>query len=1009
MKTDDQFKTNIKLISPLNLNHQNHENNRPAPKSKLGPYHFSSTEYSGALKYLEQDLVVLKTVDNDGMVRGLVNGLASEIHFQADGTLLINKDTSAISPNKAAPLALSLFLIKILSEKKQSASIKKIISQAPKWLSSNYRLADEVVEDSKNLQAYWVLLNMAKFPKNKLPADKLVDHVFKIYQNDSWQIQHAAMESLIKRIKSSMDENLSIASRPPQGKIAGSYEIRRKGVGVLEYEILLGANSTVMPFDASCSCKDFQKNTLHFCKHTATVWLYWNENEKKKKQLAREHSQGANRLHWLAETGMKKIFFPLDGLMLSQRPSSEFKKYFSSLPNAQGLYPFQNIFKLPHEKSQQISSLEKILQSSKKLWIDPVVFPLLKREKEKLWWPILYQTKKNDLWNVLKKTKIKLYPYQDQGVKRSLERGKMLLGDDMGLGKTIQAITWAESLLQAKVVKKILVITPASLKSQWQREWGSVSNRPIVIVEGGPEDRKKIYESNAPVTILNYELLLRDFPAIEAMNVSGIILDEAQRIKNYASQTSQLVKKLHPPFRLVLTGTPMENRISELASLMDWIDDHAMGPGWRLDAELTMESSRGIDQGSKGVQGLKLLRERIAPHFLRRTRGQVLGDLPKRTDSVRIIPFTDEQKSIHDDYAGEVAKLMNIANKRPLRPEEHIRLMSYMTNMRIVSNALAQYDYENIWDGLKNNWHPEKKLNYLSSPKLIEFRNLVEGLLSQDKVKIVIFSQWQRMLRLAHWSIRDFLKEDDVEAVFFTGKETQNQRTSNIVRFHDDPKVRIFFASDAGGVGLNLQRAATVCINLELPWNPAVLEQRIARIHRLGQKNPIQVYNFVTQESIEERISRLVGNKKAVFNALFDSNSDQIIFEDSASFYKQVREVVSDKSITTTNTNQTDGDNTDELAVTPDEVSRNLKDLSDEIEKIDPAETAVRDIVHHSDTANDTKMKNRQGTSFNPFANIKIERSASGSIKIEADKESAEMLSIMFSSMAKLFEKTALH
>ena len=255
------------------------------------------------------------------------------------------------------------------------------------------------------------------------------------------------------------------------------------------------------------------------------------------------------------------------------------------------------------------------------------------------------------------------------------------------------------------------------------------------------------------------------------------------------------------------------------------------------------------------------------------------------------------------------------------------------------------------------------------------------------------------MLRLAHWSIRDFLKEDDIEAVFFTGRETQNQRTSNIVRFHDNPKVRIFVASDAGGVGLNLQRAATVCINLELPWNPAVLEQRIARIHRLGQKNPIQVYNFVTQGSIEERISRLVGNKKAVFNALFDSNSDQIIFEDSASFYKQVREVVGGNAATPT---QSDSDSTDELKAAPDETHSGLKDLSDEIEKIDPTETMPTDTVQHLDTGKDDKVKYGQGTAFNPFANIRIERSASGSIKIEAVKESAEMLSIMFSSMEKL-------
>ena len=127
---------------------------------------------------------------------------------------------------------------------------------------------------------------------------------------------------------------------------------------------------------------------------------------------------------------------------------------------------------------------------------------------------------------------------------------------------------------------------------------------------------------------------------------------------------------------------------------------------------------------------------------------------------------------------------------------------------------------------------------------------------------------------------------------FFTGQEGQKRRTQNLVDFHDDPACRVLFATDAGGVGLNLQRAASACINIELPWNPAVLEQRIGRIHRLGQRRPIDVYNLVSEPGIESRIADLVGSKKAFFTGLFDGTTDEVVFERSGSFLSRIERIV---------------------------------------------------------------------------------------------------------------------
>jgi superfamily II DNA or RNA helicase len=148
------------------------------------------------------------------------------------------------------------------------------------------------------------------------------------------------------------------------------------------------------------------------------------------------------------------------------------------------------------------------------------------------------------------------------------------------------------------------------------------------------------------------------------------------------------------------------------------------------------------------------------------------------------------------------------------------------------------------------------------------------------------------MLRLAQWVIADVLARAGVRVAFFTGEESQRRCTENLVAFHDDPNTRVLFATDAGGVGLNLQRAASCCINLELPWNPAVLEQRIGRIFRLGQTQPVDIYNLVAASGIEDRIAGLVGDKRALFVGLFDGTSDEVPFDSAGSFMTRVREIV---------------------------------------------------------------------------------------------------------------------
>jgi hypothetical protein len=201
-----------------------------------------------------------------------------------------------------------------------------------------------------------------------------------------------------------------------------------------------------------------------------------------------------------------------------------------------------------------------------------------------------------------------LYRYQLEGVERFVSRARLLLADDMGLGKTTQAIAACHVLYRGKRVRRGLLIVPAALKPQWVREWQATTEVPIASVDGFPEARARFYRRpGTPFLVIGYEQLLKDLPLVHEFSPDIVVLDEAQRIKNYATKTAVYVKSLSPDYRLVLTGTPMENRLEELASVLDWVDDVALTPKWRLEPWHTLREGNGGD-GRTGARNLDTLR-----------------------------------------------------------------------------------------------------------------------------------------------------------------------------------------------------------------------------------------------------------------------------------------------------------------------------------------------------------------------------------------------------------------
>jgi SNF2 family DNA or RNA helicase len=447
--------------------------------------------------------------------------------------------------------------------------------------------------------------------------------------------------------------------------------------------------------------------------------------------------------------------------------------------------------------------------------------------------------------------KVPLYPYQVRGALFAAYRGRCILGDDMGLGKTVQTMAGVELLARERGIERVLVVAPASVKYQWESEIKRFTDRPVQVIEGANKTRQNQYSQPTFYRLINYELVLRDLDQLNAWQPDLIVLDEAQRIKNWESKISRAVKRLRSRYALVLTGTPLENKLEELYSIVQFVDDRRLGPAFQF-----LHDHRVLDdEGNlKGYRNLDKLREKLEPILLRRTRAEVLSQLPERTDTTLYVEMTEAQRVPYQEQQVTLAQLLG---KKYLTELDRRRILACIANMRMLCDSTFLYD---------------KQTNV--SPKLEEFAELVADLLGAGPHKVVVFSQWEVMLRKAA-EVLDGLK---VGHVLLHGSVPGKDRRELLERFGQDENCRVFLSTDAGGTGLNLQTADTV-INLEAPWNPAVLEQRIARVHRMGQHRPVQVFNLVTRDSIEERVLRTLNQKQSLFDGVFEGTADEVNFE----------------------------------------------------------------------------------------------------------------------------------
>ena len=470
---------------------------------------------------------------------------------------------------------------------------------------------------------------------------------------------------------------------------------------------------------------------------------------------------------------------------------------------------------------------------------------------------------------IAKSLKVPLYPYQAEGALFAVRAGRALIADDMGLGKTIQAIAAVEVLARHFGVSRTLVVCPASLKYQWQSEIARFSGRAARVISGGRMQRRKDFAEADFCKITNYEKLQPDLDLIADWAPELVIVDEAQRIKNWNTVAARALKRIDSPYALVLTGTPLENKLEELISIVQFVDQHRLGPTWKVLHEHQVK-----DEGGRvtGYKGLETIGRTLAPIMIRRRKSEVLTQLPSRTDQTLLVPMTEAQMDLHRQNADVVAKIVQRWRRTKfLSDTDRRRLTCALQNMRMSCNSTYLLDQETD-HGVKAD----------------ELAALFDDMLAQPDAKVVVFSQWTR----THHVIIRRLERRGIGYVSFHGDVPSEKRPALVQRFRDDPDCRVFLSTDAGATGLNLQHAS-VLVNMDLPWNPALLEQRIARIHRMGQARPVQIVNFVAKGTIEEGMQSVLSFKRSLSAGVLDGGLGEIALGGSrlTRFMKEVEGV----------------------------------------------------------------------------------------------------------------------
>lgn len=488
---------------------------------------------------------------------------------------------------------------------------------------------------------------------------------------------------------------------------------------------------------------------------------------------------------------------------------------------------------------------------------------------------------------------LRLYPFQRRAVDFIIRSdGRTCLFDEMGLGKTITATTALLELVKQKKAFRALIVAPNAVIEQWRGELVQKFNlNPTLVTSKTPlNERAALYD--APLVILNYELLRTDAELILSKNFDSVILDEVTRVKNWDTQTSEAVKKLIVRNLIALTGTPLENHLGELYNIVNIVKPGFFG---RYNEDFlrtyTLKASGQGWQASRPIVNpdtLLELRRELRRISIRRTKAQVLKQLPPLTLQYVYTEPARNQKMIYDILEESLSETIldeyaysTSSNQGPNpftanRMRLYTLLREACADISMIAGYLRRKQRENTKDAimLRDSSIFRRLIRVVmrlepENAKLVELKELVKDLVEQGH-KLVIFSQFVPIVNL----IQDELGNEGITTLVYHGQLSEDARSQHLRDFIERPEFRVLASTDAGQFGLNLQ-VADVVVNYDLPWNPARLQQRIARLHRIGQVNKVLAVNFVVKGTVEEHVRDILERKRTLFKEITVSDMTQ--------------------------------------------------------------------------------------------------------------------------------------
>jgi SNF2 family DNA or RNA helicase len=450
-----------------------------------------------------------------------------------------------------------------------------------------------------------------------------------------------------------------------------------------------------------------------------------------------------------------------------------------------------------------------------------------------------------------------LRSYQVTGYKwlRTLADNNLggILADDMGLGKTLQSIVYIAGKVlsrkedEGKVNKPFLVVCPTSLVYNWQEEINNFA--PFLradVVSGTPEQRQEIINNykNLDVLITSYPLIRRDSEFYEQIEFDTMFIDEAQFIKNANSQNAKSVKTVNSEHKFALTGTPIENTLSELWSIFDFIMPFYLLSHTKFMNRYEKPIVKGEDQSA-----LNDLLQHISPFILRRMKKEVLNELPEKVETKMLTDLTDPQKKVYMSYLENIRTEISSEIKTNGFEKSKMKILAALTRLRQICCHPSTF-IENYKGG---------------SGKLELLMEIIPDAIANGH-RVLIFSQFTSMLDI----IEGVFKEQGITYFSLSGSTPMDVRADYVKRFNNGENSVFLISLKAGGTGLNLTGADTV-IHYDPWWNPAVEEQATDRVYRIGQTKSVQVIRLITKGTIEEKIFKLQQSKKALSESVIQS------------------------------------------------------------------------------------------------------------------------------------------